>query len=232
MKKYKLHKGLLVAIEGIDGAGKTTQVLRLKEHFQRQGFKVSTFKEPTDGEFGLKIRKIAKEGRHLYNPIDEMNLFLMDRKEDCQKNIKPALDACELVIMDRYYFSSVAYQGALGIDTNIILKENEKIAIIPDLVLILDCAVRVGLRRIQYQRNEEPNHFEQEEYLEKVRKIFMTMQASYIQHIDSTPDEDTVFNHIKNVVQDIIAPSAIKVEDQGDLFSIDSKKDKVTFSNN
>ena len=138
MKKYLLKKGILIAVEGIDGAGKTTQVRRLKDHFSRIGLSVVTYKEPTDGNYGQLIRKLAKDGRDNVTPEDEMELFLKDRKEDCNINIKPSLEKNKLVLMDRYYFSSIAYQGSRGLDVNHIWNKNEKIAIIPDLVIILD----------------------------------------------------------------------------------------------
>lgn len=231
MRKYSLSRGVFIAIEGIDGAGKTTQVHRIKEHFLRKGISVSTFKEPTDGYYGQLIREIARQGRHLYTPDEEMNLFLMDRKEDCEKNIIPALNRKELVILDRYFYSNIAYQGALGIDKDTILNENQKIAVIPDLVIILDCAVRVGLSRIKYSRNETPNHFEKEDYLQKVRKIFQSLSGPNIQILNSTADEDTVFNNVRNIVNDIVFPCMISNDDQQDLF-YSNRQNNIEFSQN
>ncbi len=232
MKKYKLNKGILIAIEGIDGAGKTTQVHRLFDHYTRLGYKIIRLKEPTDGQYGQMIKKLSEKGRNK-SPKEEMNLFLKDRIEDCKNNIQPALDRKDLVIIDRYYFSSIAYQGALGLDPAYILEENEKIAIRPDLVVILDCAVNIGLSRITSLRNEVPNHFEKEELLEKTRNIFKTMKAPYIQIIDSTLDEDSVFSHLKNIVNDILLPHTYSVNDQPDLFAVESETNsKVLFSKN
>lgn len=232
MRKYKLSKGIFIAIEGIDGAGKTTQVTRLKEHFSRKGFSISTFKEPTEGQFGQMIREIAMKGRHFYTPKEELKLFILDRKEDLDKNILPALKREELVIMDRYYFSNIAYQGALGLDTEYILNENEKFALKPDLTIILDCAVRVGLSRIMHSRNDTPNHFEQEDYLENVRKIFLSFEGPSIQIINSTPEEDMVFSNVKNIVKDVIIPFSIVDDDQTDLFSFNSNNKPMNFSEN
>lgn len=232
MKKYNLTKGVFIAIEGIDGSGKTTQVVRLKEYFLRKSIVVRTFKEPTDGHYGQLIRTISKIGRHLYTPEEELNLFLMDRQEDCEKNINPALANNELVIIDRYYHSNIAYQGALGIDKELIQQKNEGMATIPDLVIVLDCAVRVGLSRIKYSRNETPNHFEGEQYLQKVRKIFQGMTGPNIQIINSTPDEDTVFNHVRNIVNDMIAPYLMEIDEQQDLFNNSSKPKNLKFSEN
>ena len=221
MKKYILNKGVLIAIEGIDGSGKTTMVNRLKEHFTRLHYKVSTFKEPSEGKFGQKIKKLSVEGRENTTPIAEMELFLLDRQENSEKNVKPALGKHELVIMDRYYYSSIAYQGSRGLDLRVIQRENEKIAIRPDIVIILDCAVSIGLTRIEFVRGDIPNHFEKEEHLEKARKIFNQMQAPYIQIIDASPSEDKVFEHVKHIVTGILIPFSKEISDQPDLFSLD-----------
>jgi len=217
MKKYKLKKGILIAIEGIDGAGKTTQAIRLRDHFTQKGFDVNTFKEPTDGEYGQQIRTLSRFGRHL-SPKDEFELFLNDRIEDCRMNLGPALTKNKLVLMDRYYFSNIAYQGALDLDMKYIIERNEAVAPIPELVIILDVAAKIGLSRILHSRKEEHNHFEREEYLDKVRKLFRKMEAPYIQIIDATSDEDTVFSKLKNICQSIIAPYSSEDDSQIDLF--------------
>lgn len=214
----KLSKGLLIAIEGIDGAGKTTQVQRLSDHFRRLGYAVAAFKEPTDGDYGQKIRDLAKFGRHTVTPEEEFELFLNDRREDCRLNILPALEAKRLVFMDRYYFSNAAYQGALGLDKNYIIKRNEEFAPVPDLVIILDLAARVGLSRIENFRKEERNHFEKEDYLNKVRKVFRQMDFPYLQKIDASRDEDSVFVHLRNILQNIIPPFVLPDSYQENLF--------------
>lgn len=216
--KVSLSQGILIAIEGIDGAGKTTQVLNIKHFFQQYGFKVSTFKEPTDGIYGNQIRNLAIHGRHSITSDEEMELFIKDRIEDCKENILPALKNNHLVIMDRYYYSNIAYQGALGIDIELIRKRNEKIARIPDLVIILDLAVHLGLSRIINFRKEQHNHFEEETYLEKVRQIFAKMSMPNIQEINASSDENDVFNNIKNILRDIVEPHIIIEESQIGMF--------------
>ncbi len=205
----RLNKGILIALEGIDGAGKTTQVMKLKNYYQGLGFRVSVFKEPTDGYYGKQIRKLAKSGRNV-SPQEEFELFLRDRIEDCELNIVPALKRKELIFIDRYYFSSIAYQGALGLDIDYIWKKNEEIAVVPDLVIILDVAVKIGLSRIIFSRKEKPNYFEKEEYQQKVREIFKQLKASYIQEIDASFDVNTVFNNIKNITNSIIEPYVVR----------------------
>ena len=230
-QKHKLHKGILIAIEGIDGAGKTTQTIRLRDYFTQKGFQVHSFKEPTDGEYGQQIKSLSRFGRHL-SPKEEFELFLNDRIEDCKLNITPSLSKNNLVFMDRYYFSNIAYQGALGLDTDYIIKRNESVAPVPDLVIVLDVAPKIGLSRILHSRKEQHNHFEREDYLGEVRKIFLKLEAPYIQIVDGTSDEDTVFNKLKNIIQDIIAPHSSEDDSQIDLFErIRQREDAIHLRN-
>jgi dTMP kinase len=168
-KARKLRKGLLVAIEGIDGAGKTTQAKLIKDRLEQEGYPVKLLHEPTNGKWGNKIRDLAKNGRHEVSPRTEFELFLKDRIEDVKKYIKPALEQKKIVIMDRYYISSVVYQGALGLDLDFIERENLNVAPKPDLTIILDLPSRVSLSRIKNRNTSGPNHFEIEKYLNKVR---------------------------------------------------------------
>ena len=200
----ELNRGILIAIEGIDGAGKTTQTRLLADALLKDGFSVVSLKEPTEGRWGIKIRNLASNGRNL-DPKEEMMLFLEDRKEDVEENIKPSLAEKKIVIMDRYYLSNIAYQGALGLDTSEIRQMNERFAPIPDLVVILDVAPSIGQSRLVNGRKEKPNHFENEEYLEKVREQFLKMQHhKNVQVIDGTQPIYDVTDSVLNSVPSII----------------------------
>lgn len=168
---------MLVAIEGIDGAGKTTQVARLRERFLERGWDVVTSKEPTDGPWGRRIRESAKSGR--MQPAEELNAFLEDRRQHVTSTIRPALARGALVILDRYYFSTIAYQGLSGGDPEAIRQANEEFAPVPDLLVVLDLDPEDALRRIE-DRGDEANHFERVHLLEESREIFW-------RYVDSTP---------------------------------------------
>ncbi len=158
---------MLIAIEGIDGAGKTTISRFLRDELEKRGFSVVLLKEPTDGEYGRKIKEAEKR----FDPEEELKLFLLDRKEDVEKNILPALKNGKVVIMDRYYISSIAYQGARGLDMDEIRRMNEEIAPKPDVVIILDVSPQEGLRRVGNRGSRTV--FEEESYLAKVRENFL-----------------------------------------------------------
>jgi len=183
--------GLLIALEGIDGCGKSTQAVRLVAALADRGVSAVTFREPGDSEFGRELRRVFVEGRDI-SPEEEMRLFLEDRRIDVRDNIAPALAAGRHVVMDRYYLSSVVYQGALGLDPEMIRTKNEAIAPRPDLTLILDLPVDVALQRIAASRGQA-NSFEGREYLEKVRDLYLVFAAeNTIELVNAIEDPDTV----------------------------------------
>jgi len=206
VSKNKLKNGVLIAIEGIDGAGKTTQTKFLQKTLIAEGYDAISFKEPTDGKWGMKIKDIAMNGRENVTPEDELNYFILDRKEDVANNINPTLKDKKIVIMDRYYYSNMAYQGALGVDVGYIQKENETQFPIPNIVIILDVAPKIGISRIKNLRKEKPNKFEGETYLADVRKIFHEMDQDNIQIIDGTRSIEEVEKQMLNIIHDVIFP--------------------------
>ncbi|MFQ6082940.1 MAG: dTMP kinase [Candidatus Aminicenantia bacterium] len=200
----KLSKGILIVLEGIDGSGKTTQAKLLFQKLIAQGFEVVIFKEPSSGKWGKKIKEISVLENSI-NPEQELKLFLKDRKDNIKKNLKPSLDKNKVVILDRYYFSTIAYQGARGIDIELIKRLNEKMVIEPDLVFILDIKPEVGLNRIENRKKKE-KLFEKEDFLCKVREIFNSLVDEKIIRIDATQPleeiseriETTVLNYLKS----------------------------------
>jgi dTMP kinase len=209
IEKKQLKRGIIIAFEGIDGAGKTTQASRLCEKLEKMKYPIVLFHEPTGGEWGKKIAELAKYGRDKTEPRTEFEFFYRDRIEDVRENIVPSLKEKKIVVMDRYYLSSVAYQGARGLDPKIIEKENEKIAPKPDMAIILDLSAEVALSRIKNKRNSEPNHFEKTRYLEKVREIFLKMyeSCSYVKIVkgDDTRAIEDITSEIWEVVFPIIS---------------------------
>jgi dTMP kinase len=195
----RLPRGILVAIEGIDGAGKTTQAARLHERLAAMGFDVVSSKEPTNGPWGRKIRESATTQRMPLN--DELRAFMMDRKEHVATLIAPALERGAIVILDRYYFSNAAYQGALGVDPQQIIRDNEAFAPRPDLLVLLDVPVETGLGRIRL-RGDVANAFEKREALERCAAIFATFQDPDTLHLDGQESSDVVTEKILAAMKD------------------------------
>ena len=182
--------GFLLVLEGIDGSGKSTLVFQLAAWLRGLGREVITSREPTDGPHGAALRQSAKTGRLTLEA--ELELFLKDRAEHVATLIIPALDRGSVVILDRYYFSTAAYQGARGLDPQAIVIANEKFAPIPDLVLLLDLDPASGAARIQ-RRGDAPDDFEALDYQREVRRIFLSLERPFIRRIDATGGAEAVF---------------------------------------
>jgi dTMP kinase len=189
--------------EGIDGAGKTTQIRRLDERLQHAGYDVICLKEPTEGLWGQKLRQLAQHGRQEISPATELEWFLLDRREDVVRNIQPALARRQIVVLDRYYFSTVAYQGALQLDPEDLLARNEAFAPPPDLLFLLHLPAVHGLQRVR-QRGTL-SHFEHLDYLERVAAIFAAMDFPYLRRIDATADPLRVQERIWQEVVALLA---------------------------
>lgn len=181
-----MNRGTLIALEGIDGSGKSTQARLLANWLGRRGCHVCSLREPTHGPHGMRLRQLMAADRQSVTPQQEFQLFLDDRREDVEKNIQPALDRGEVVIMDRYYLSSIAYQGALGLDPAEIRRANEDFAPKPDLIIIFALPVAEALRRIRASRPGGENLFEREEYLERVLANFNALQDPTIRAVDAS----------------------------------------------
>jgi dTMP kinase len=200
----KLEKGILITIEGIDGLGKTTQARLLGEFLRKKGYEVVELREPTDGYWGRKIRELTKKGRDI-SPYEECQWFVKDRVDDVRDNIKPALEANRIVIMDRYYYSNMAYQSALGLNMEKIREVNEAFAPRPDLVIILDAPPITGLDRITNKRKEDLNFFETPDYQNKVRGNFLGMREfDNVRILDGSKELAEVHEDIRMTVCELL----------------------------
>lgn len=197
-------KGMLIAFEGIDGTGKTTQIELLAEALRQRGLRVVTTREPTDGQYGRKIRELYKN-RKSVTPEEELALFLDDRREHVAQVIAPALAGGRVVLTDRYYYSTAAYQGAAGHDPQKIIAANELFAPVPDMVIMLEAPVSLGVHRVQKLRGETLNDFEQEETLARVAAIFAELNSPNIRRIDGTGEAGAVHALVMEKVAELFA---------------------------
>ncbi|MGQ9812199.1 MAG: dTMP kinase [Dissulfurimicrobium sp.] len=184
------RKGRLIVIEGIDGTGKTTLAQALNRRLIKNGYDAIVTFEPTDSPWGKRLREGFLHKERL--PIEEeINLFLEDRRDHVKNLILPALNDGRIIVCDRYYFSTMAYQGARGIDIDKIRIENEAFAPTPDIMFILELDPALALRRICEKRKGQPNNFEKIDYLKKVAAIFKVFHDPFIKRLDANkaPDE-------------------------------------------
>ena len=198
-------RGKLIVFEGTDGTGKTTQRDLLGRYLQDKGFPVVITKEPTEGPYGLKIRDLYKN-RTQYSREEELELFVADRRQHVRDLLQPCLLGGKVILCDRYYFSTAAYQGALGLNPETILALHD-FAPEPDLVLLFQAGLDISIQRITAGRGEALNNFEQREFLEKVATIFASIKRPYIRNIDASGSVDEVQRLVVKQVMDLLRPS-------------------------
>lgn len=174
--------GQLIVIEGIDGTGKSTQATMLAEALRKSHEEVVQSFEPTNGPWGKKLRESATTGR--LSIEEELNYFIRDRREHVENVITPVMERGGIVILDRYYFSTMAYQGARGLDPRKIREQNEQFAPKPDILIILDLDVDTALQRIGV-RDGQANEFEKRESLDFCRTLFLSLEGEPYAHVIS-----------------------------------------------
>jgi dTMP kinase len=205
MSTKKIAKGWFFVLEGIDGSGKTTVCDRVSSILLDKGYSVVRLREPTnESKWGKEIRDRSYRGE--LTPNEELELFLKDRDWHIQNRILPALNENKIVMLDRYFYATGAYQSAsTGIPWPEILQRNrEEInAPEPDIVFILDVPVDVGLSRTMERKGAQNLQFEQPERLVKVRKAYLEMAEQDIGNykiIDSTKSIDEVVKEVLNLI--------------------------------
>ncbi|MDD1726152.1 MAG: dTMP kinase [Euryarchaeota archaeon] len=166
--KHRLQRGILVAIEGIDGVGKTTQSLRLVDRLTALGFNAIRFFEPTDETHEAKL--IHQKLQHSISSTsgELVDLFLGDRRHDVKKHIAPALSEKKIVVMDRYFLSTAAYQ-ADSWPWQEILEANREFAPEPDVSFIINWPAEVALELVK-KRDNGLSAFENEAALITIRE--------------------------------------------------------------
>lgn len=202
-------KGKLIVIEGIDGSGKSTCAKNLTEKLNSINIKTIYTFEPTHSHYGAKlIEGMLSED---LDAEEELLLFVKDRKEHIEYMIKPALEEGYFIILDRYFYSSVAYQGAKGIDINRIINMHKDFIVKPDIVFIFHLPIDIALNRIISKRGIA-DRFENETYLKKVDKIFHSFNEPFIYHIDTDKDIKIINDELFNILEKskMLAPYSLQ----------------------
>ena len=147
------NKGVFICIEGLDGSGKTTHAHRIVRNLQKNGFDAVYTTEPSTGDLGRFIRSSAVlEGKKRVPRVVEALLFALDRVEHLEKDVKPSLEEGNIVISDRCVYSSLAYQGAAGLELMWIEQIN-RMALPADLTIYIDVPPEVVVKRIRRKKS-------------------------------------------------------------------------------
>ncbi len=195
------YSGLFVVVEGIDGTGKSTLVSNIYRALRKKGIDTMLTFEPTHGEWGMKLRRSFMDSKRA-EAEEELSMFMKDRKEHLRDVIIPALQNGRVVLCDRYYFSTIAYQGARGLDPEKIQEENEEFALRPDICFILELNPEKAVRRITEGRMDRTNNFEQTDYLKRVAEIFSSLKDECIIRLDAELSPDKLAEKAVEIILD------------------------------
>jgi len=189
-------RGVLVSFEGIEGSGKSTQLLRLSERLRRHGVPHIVTKEPGGTALGMEIRRLLLT-RHpsgeAWAPETELLLFYADRAQHLKQVIRPALEAGEVVLVDRFEDSTRAYQGASGVPEDALnhLRDLVLHRVRPNLTVLLDLDPEQGLSRAG-ARNEALPGFQETRFDEAALDFHRRVRQRFLQIAKDEPQRMSV----------------------------------------
>jgi dTMP kinase len=193
-------RGVFICIEGLDGSGKTTHARRLVRNLQEKGFDAVYTTEPSRGEFGTFIRTSVLQGEERLPSVVEALLFAVDRVDHLEKEVETALREGNIVVSDRYVYSSLAYQGAAGLDL-LWIEEINRLALSPDLALYIDVPPEVVVKRIR----REKSVMETLETQQKVKEVYMKfVKNGQLLPLDGNRKKSEVAQDILQMVLDFL----------------------------
>ena len=209
---------LFITFEGIEGSGKTTQIQLLRGYLERKGCRCRVTREPGGCRIGDKIRDILMDANNEdLAPLSELYLIMADRAQHVVEVIEPALKNQSVLICDRFHDATIAYQGfARGMALDLIERLNQTVTkgVKPDLTILLDCPVEVGLERARGRMEGEDSSWkegrfegERGDFHQRVRNGYLTIAKSEPQRIkvvDGSRDEHTVEREIRQLVSSFL----------------------------
>jgi dTMP kinase len=202
-----VKRGTLIVFEGLDGCGKSTQLRLAVEALSARHIDPVVTREPTDGPWGRRIREMAKSDQGV-TAETELEWFFEDRREHMRDVVQPALAAGRLVLSDRSYISTVAYQGARGLDAAKILAESETEFARPNLILLFEISAKEGLARVHARGGDREPIFENLAFLERVAAIFEELDVNGMKRIDASRREEVIAEDVLSAIQPLIDRSA------------------------
>jgi len=199
-----VNRGKLIVFEGIDGCGKSTQLTRAAVALRARGIDPVVTREPTDGPWGRKIRAMAQSGEAV-SPETELEWFFEDRRDHMREVVRPALAVGCVVLSDRSYISTVAYQGARGLDAAKILADSEAEFEKPDLVLLFELTPEAGLARVAARGGKSEPVFENQPFQERVANEFAALDVDGLVRIDADRTEEEIARDVAKALERLLA---------------------------
>lgn len=204
-----MRKNLFVVFDGIDGSGKSSALIGVHTFlFSLKKYRVLSTREPTRGLYGTQIRELlGKEEDPLSTRDELLRLFLEDRREHLRSTIDPFLDSdhteTHIVLCDRYYYSTIAFQGAQGLDIASLashMKEFRK----PDICFLFDLDPSIALGRMKGRDKEK---FEKDGFMQRVRENYLALQdliPDRIEIVDASQSTDVILEMLKTKIQQLL----------------------------
>lgn len=182
--------GSFITFEGGEGSGKTTLIARLRQELEKHHSVVTT-REPGGTPIADEIRRLllAPESKGMASET-ELLLYMASRAEHCQKVIRPALEAGKIVLCDRFADATLAYQGyARGLSKPWVetLNHFATAGLVPDMTVLLDIPVDVGLARANQRLQERPENVSESRFEEEARQFHETVRQAYLEIAKQNP---------------------------------------------
>ena len=200
----KTPKGLFITFEGIDGCGKTTQALLTYRHLLAGEYQVKLFREPGSTAVAERIRQILLDGKLSMVDVTELLLYEAARAEITARELRPVLSRGHIVLCDRFYDSTTAYQGyGRKLDIRMV-RSLHRVAVgdmVPDITFLFD----IDLATAYSRRGESPDRLESQSkaFFKRVRNGFLTIarkERKRVKVIDGAQTVEDVFNDVKKIL--------------------------------
>ena len=202
-----MKNGFLISFEGGEACGKTTQIREFENYLKSQNIDYIISREPGGTTIGEKIREILLNSKSDIDPLVELFLFNAARVEHLQKVVRPALEAGKVVVLDRFYDSTFAYQGYAGSLSPSTIAHVTKVAVgdcTPDLTFLLDITYEESMRRkmaSEELKNLDRIESKSKDFHDKVRQGYLEIAKANQKRVfvvDATLKKENVFEDIKN----------------------------------
>lgn len=188
---------MFISLEGIEGSGKTTQIVQLASFLEEAGHTVVLTREPGGTRIGDGIRKVLLDSKHEeMAPTAELLLFMADRAQHLHEVILPALREKKTVLCDRYYDATIAYQASSrGISRKLITHLHETLFdnLLPDITFLLDVDPKIGLKRA-WNRIEKTNNDHEARFEKELESFHEKVRSGYLELAKSCPNRFVIIN--------------------------------------
>lgn len=197
---------MFISFEGIDGSGKTTQIQLLKDYFVSKGLEVITLREPGGTIFSEKIRELLLSKEFVLNSFTELMLFEAARSYLTENIIKPALESNKVVLCDRFFDSTTAYQGyGRGMDKKFLTLCNQMAvsSVYPNITFYLNVKTEISRKRSE-KKIADRIESAGDDFFSKVQNGFDELSKMFperIKNIDANLSIEQVFNQIKIIIE-------------------------------